>query len=1017
VAGGRTSIWADDRARLGWTLALLCFCATGLPRTFTAAAAQSVFLDRVGAELIPLTYVAMALVTPLLGMAYAALERRLPLLWVSAGLVLLDMAVLAGLRLGLATPWGDGFGLALGLWYQVEWALTSLVTWVLATRLLTLREGRVWFGRITIGGLLAQGLGGLAVGPLLQGIGPADLLWFSVLGGAGGLASLALLARLVPPGAASDADAEPEDEALAPPGAARARRLFPILFGGSIFAYFLVEYLFLRVLETNVPDPADTAALLGGLSAAEGFLSIAVSAAAPWLFRRAGLPVALGLLPVALLAGGAATGLLILAGGPLHPLALWLALGTLLVDAVLRYTLDRQAGLALLQPLPGRERTSLQLRIESLAEPVACGAAGLALLGLGMAGADARLLGGIGLAVAALALWRLWIGGRAQRLFRDLLAEAIRRRDLPAADLALDEASLEIVAEGLRSDQPSRVLYALTLLQERAPGRIAPRLPDLIAHPQPLVRSAALSACAAQPHEVLSALGLQGLALERLREEHDPALAVAMAGLLRSLGQAGALDGLVPALFRAHTVAVAAALLAHGTGEARETALALTRELTGSLAAIDRVAAARILRAAATPDLEPFVAALLVDGDAEVRREALGAAAALGGADLARLVVGEIARGRTGREALDELAAFGAAALPPIRAALDAALPGTACRVLLEGLARLGTAEALELVAGRLESGTLAERRFAAAALVRAGRRHPRPERLWRGLERELAVHGGLSRLAAGAERAGPPALATALAEEVAAQAELALDLLGAGTDPSRLAKARRALLSGSAEERAIALEMIEGSAPRHLRAALMALVEPSGAPPVPVDDLAAALRALGPDDAGPWLLEMAAHAAGVDDGDATGEGRAEVLTVEKVLLLRSTEIFAGVPQAQLAGLAGHAKALAFQAGETVFAEGDFGDALYVIADGRVAVERGGRTLAELGPGEMVGEMAALDPEPRSATIRCLEPARLLRIGHGVMGQFIDDYPDVARSVVRLLIRRLRRANAMLVAR
>ncbi|HYE50053.1 MAG TPA: cyclic nucleotide-binding domain-containing protein [Azospirillaceae bacterium] len=1036
---------AGGRRRLVLGLALLCALATGLPRAFTAAAAQSTFLDRVGPELVPVTYLAMAACMPLLGAAYSRLAERLPLLALSALLSVADAAVLACLWAGLSSPLAEAAAWGTGLWYQLEWALTSLVTWIPAARLLTLREGQRWFGWIAAGGLLAQGLAGLAVGPLLGRLEPADLLLLSACGALAGLPVLALLSRLG--GDPAPRQGPAADRGAPAEGLAAARRLFPLMAGGSILVYFLAEYLFLNTLALHVTEPERTAAFLGNFSAAEGFLCIAASLAAPLVMRRAGLPAALALLPGSLVLGGLAAAGVMLAAGPLHPAALAVATGALLADAVLRYTIDRQAGLVLLQPLPPRERTALQVRIESMVEPAACGIAGAGLLALAWLGGGTGALVPVALLVAGAAAWRFGLGVRAHALFRVLLAEAIRRRDLPAAELRLDGPALDLAADGLRAAQPGRILYALALLREQAPERLEPALPALLAHGQAEVRAAALEACAEQP-----SLTFAPVLAARLAAEPEPGLAVAAGRLLDPAALPAALAPLVPVVAGgAAPEAAVAALLAHGGAAEREAARGALEGLVAG-APEGRRAAVRVVAAVGCGTLEPVAARLLDDPDREVRRAALGAAAALGTPALAARIVAEIVAGRVGRDALDELAAFGPAAVPPIARALAAGAPRPALRVLLEGLAAVGTPEALALAAARLEGGPVEERRLAAAALARAGHRHADPGRLWPVILEEAALYrrvGG--RATAASAVSGLEALAAALAEEAEAQRGHVLALLGLATDPARAGRARRSLAAGTAEERAIAAELVEGLVPRRHRRGVMEVVEPGAAPtsatPAAGDLLEAILRE-PPAETPDWLAALAAHIAGVtgcagarlDAGldtaerrgghvaasvrrarrrmGAAGEGQEEgaLLTVEKVFLLRAAEIFAGVPQAQLAGLADHAEAVDFPAGALVFAEGDPGDALYVIADGRVAVERGGRVLAELGPAEMVGEMAALDPEPRSATVRCLEPARLLRIGHGLMGQFIDDYPDVARSVIRLLIRRLRRANAMAVA-
>jgi serine/threonine protein phosphatase PrpC len=69
-----------------------------------------------------------------------------------------------------------------------------------------------------------------------------------------------------------------------------------------------------------------------------------------------------------------------------------------------------------------------------------------------------------------------------------------------------------------------------------------------------------------------------------------------------------------------------------------------------------------------------------------------------------------------------------------------------------------------------------------------------------------------------------------------------------------------------------------------------------------------------------------------------------------------------------------------FADGDIVIREGDKGDALFIVLDGGVRVSRGDETLAELGPGEHVGEMALIRDVPRSATVTAVGRTELIAI-------------------------------------
>jgi CRP-like cAMP-binding protein len=132
------------------------------------------------------------------------------------------------------------------------------------------------------------------------------------------------------------------------------------------------------------------------------------------------------------------------------------------------------------------------------------------------------------------------------------------------------------------------------------------------------------------------------------------------------------------------------------------------------------------------------------------------------------------------------------------------------------------------------------------------------------------------------------------------------------------------------------------------------------------------------------------------------------MLTIEKVLVLRSVSIFSSIATEHLIELARSARPVELKSGETLITEGDHGTAMFVIVNGRVKVHRGDRTLAELGASEVVGEMAALDPEPRSASVTAVEDTLVLRIGNKDLEYLLADDANISRGIIKVLCQRLR---------
>jgi hypothetical protein len=138
--------------------------------------------------------------------------------------------------------------------------------------------------------------------------------------------------------------------------------------------------------------------------------------------------------------------------------------------------------------------------------------------------------------------------------------------------------------------------------------------------------------------------------------------------------------------------------------------------------------------------------------------------------------------------------------------------------------------------------------------------------------------------------------------------------------------------------------------------------------------------------------------------------------TVEKILQLKNAPVFEHVAGEDLAPLARVAEVEVYTSGQAIVKEGEKGDALFIIVRGRARVEHAGRPIAELGPGETVGEMAVLDSEPRSATVTALDDVEVLRIDSDAFYEILHEQVEIAEGVIRMLCRRLRTHDADLAA-
>jgi CRP-like cAMP-binding protein len=138
--------------------------------------------------------------------------------------------------------------------------------------------------------------------------------------------------------------------------------------------------------------------------------------------------------------------------------------------------------------------------------------------------------------------------------------------------------------------------------------------------------------------------------------------------------------------------------------------------------------------------------------------------------------------------------------------------------------------------------------------------------------------------------------------------------------------------------------------------------------------------------------------------------------TNEKVRFLRHVGILSSIEDDRLTDLACRMKEVRLSAGETLFKRGDTGTLMYIIMKGTMRVHVEDRVLAELGERDVLGEMAALDPEPRSASVTAIENSLLLSLDHHDIRRLIKLDVEVALGLIRTLCRRLRRVASQSVA-
>ena len=144
-----------------------------------------------------------------------------------------------------------------------------------------------------------------------------------------------------------------------------------------------------------------------------------------------------------------------------------------------------------------------------------------------------------------------------------------------------------------------------------------------------------------------------------------------------------------------------------------------------------------------------------------------------------------------------------------------------------------------------------------------------------------------------------------------------------------------------------------------------------------------------------------------------------EAVLMEHLLMLQSVPLFTAMTLEQLEAIHRCLNEQHYTLGEHVFAEGDVGDEMYIVAEGEIEIvieveNAEPLLLATVLPGSYFGEMAVLDNEPRSATARVSKDARLLTLKGEQLKELIYVMPEIAFTIFKVLSERLRKSDRRL---
>ena len=1035
------------RSRKDWLFLILAVITLGLPRVLIQSAASTTFLQTYGAALLAWVYLSVALIIPVCIALFLQVEKRVSRVKLLRGTQAGRVVVLVLLWLGSHGVHANWFAIAAVIWLEVEFVLGSLVFWGFAGESFNISESKKSFAFLAGGEQFGSMMAGLAVAPLLVFISASDLYLVASVAIA---ASIVLMAQITQTINASAPVMRQQRKQASdrPPPLNRSMRYYLALmlvcaFLGNV-GYYLVDNAFYRSVAQAFPAEEAMASFIGATFGIAGALTLLFSTfAAGRVMARYGVAVSISWLPIAV----GLTTLVLLLGNwiGVFPTALSFALIVALkvCDDGLRISIYRPAFQTLFQPLPVSLRIRELARSEGLVEPLGIATAGVVVLGAAYFGLGLFWMGVVALAtfmawtVATLALRRAYI------VVVDLAVKSRQNISFSSEALA-GHGTRSLLLQKLKSRIASDVLGAMELLSTANRKLFLQMAPGLVLTSSPSVAQAIIAKL--DPVELKD---LAPILKNRYLHEGDAQFRRPLFAALASTGHVAA-NPVMMAQLRAEgpfqDVALPA-LISNGTSaqvqaaHRRMKALSVSENLDDQqlfLKAVAMSASSRFddeilrlfdathlgtarlaIRSAGLTGRSGFVAPLMSRLREPVYSEAAGAALVSLGAEAEVALGGCLNSSAPPQLCLAAARRLGEIATPGAVGLLKQHI--TSVEPLIMGAIGRALWTAASPLNGRESQQALrnAKAQFLAAAeardMVASLKDLPDAVLLRQALERQIDSYVGsaFSWLAL-RKRLFDIDLAPLLSARSSGAGQTYFNELAHSLVPSNLRKLVDSVIGDLLEKRS--LKAVLPSAATVI--AQLAVGTPTQLPWTRVAALSAARR-YHPDAA--TLIAKIAKERGLAGDVArelqatTGDRPMGLSTIEKILLLKSFELFKPVPDDILVAHAPVIATASYVRGETIAAESTPGNCLYVLVEGEVTVQAKKQPARLLNAPAIIDELSALSPHTRPDTLIAASDCQLLIVTHEDLESMISGDPATSLGIVKVLSERLRRGGGNLV--
>lgn len=976
----------------------------GAAMLFAQTASMPLFLTYWNASAIPFTYIGIAVIVSTITAVFLKISERVSLArWLWLTMAFLVLATL-GFRLGLAIAPSKALALFLPIWTQTLINLAVLAFWTLASEIFDVRQGKRLFGLLNAGSWLSYIIAGPFSGSIAKTLGTENL--YIIIAACLFIALLIqnFILRGIQKANPQNSDVRtPEQPTIS---ALLQNRYILLVFALAALwrvAYFVMDAIFYSMASVQFPNVADNAGFIGSFFSMVGLLGFVTDTFLTGrIISKFGLWAGLLTTPIALIASMSGfAGIGIFASSWTLGL-FWFAIAGKFNNEGLGFTLDQSAFSILYQPISDALRSKARAIGEGIIQPAAIGIAGLLLALL----SNVLKLGTFQLSFVYLVLAIGWLllSIVLASTYPKQLVEAIHKRRLNRADLInVEEINAELLFKSLSSPHEGTIIYSLDLLEEINHPRLKSELINLLGHASSNVRVSVLEKIERiKPEQARSSLA------DRIPQEDVPNIRRTAVQAFSALS-ADDINLILPYLNSnndADTFGALVGLLKYGGEDGISISKEKLEKLVNHNLSANRLLAAQALRRFGAQGFEILLKKLLNDSEVKVQREALLAAGVGKQYLLWPKVLEAVKNPSTRAQAGKALEMGGEPSVPFILGAIKQEnLSKTSLRKLIQVCGKIGGTDVISMLESHIEHADSELRETVYAALEECGYRADSANgKIQAQVKREADYVKVLySALRENESKDEMNLLAEAIRIEIHHVRERLFYLMSFIYDRNALINARRVFLRKDTTRIPYAIETLDTILPREAKLIILPLVENLS--------VADTCKRLGVTEK-VSLQELADQSQGwleICTREMIEKGKTNMYsTVEKVLILKSVNLFKATPDDVLAELSELLTETEISAGKNIVEKGEQGNSMFIIVSGKVAVMDGERMLNTLGERAVFGELALLDTEPRTATIRALEDTVIFRLDQEPFYELMSDRVEVAMGTIQMLTGNLR---------